>query len=144
MPFEGPSFKAPEVLCHRPWRFAANSWTNFMLAPPLRTFNMYQTQVTGGGVVYGNGICLHTSTFHSGAVSTTTFHPGAVSATFCFGYEDVLHICILQYVICHGLCGLYTVFLSRTILATTILEDIRPHRYRRIPNPSGPTKYLSR
>ena len=66
----------------------------------------------GGGVVDVNGICLHTSTFHRGAGSATTVHPGAASATFILVMET---FCIYAYVVCHGLCGLYIVVVSRTI-----------------------------
>ena len=44
--------------------------------------------------------------------------------------------CIDLYVVCHGLCSLYIVFLSGTILAKTILEDVRPYKQR--PNNSEP------
>ena len=97
--------------------------------------------MSGSGVVYGNGIYLHTSTFRSGAVSTTTVDPGAVLATF---FLVVGTFCIFLCVVCHGRGGLCIVFVSRTFLVKTILEDVRPYRDGRIPIPSGPNKYLSR
>ena len=75
--------------------------------------------MTGGDVVYGNGILSVYSDVHPGAVSATFL---LAMGTFC--------VCVQVYVVCHGLCGLYIVFLSRTILAKTIPEEVRPYKER--------------
>ena len=120
MPFEGPSFGAAEVLCGRPWLFAAYSLKNFIFAPPLRTFTMCQTQVSGEGVVYGNGICLRLSTFHPGAASTTLLLVMGTFSTYV-------------YAVCHGFCGLYIVLHRGYVsLTTTALTGINSLCIRRL------------
>ena len=57
-------------------------------------------------VVYGNGFCLYTSTFHPGAVSTT-----------CILYMGTFWIYV--YVVCHGLCRLYIVLHRGHVSLTT-------------------------
>ena len=105
LPFEGPSFRAPEVLCGRPWFFAANSWKRLIFAPPLQTFTMRQTQVSGVGVVYVNGICLHTCDLSLRGCFDKDLASRGCFGNFFFVMRTFAYM--LYMLFCHGLCGVY-------------------------------------